>query len=243
MMVLSDGALKFDNKDTIVMATTPGTAAKKRKVGGAIADAVDAAQAELEEREAKVEEREEALRKALEGVDNEKRLMAGCTPNDVLPLNIGGTKCHVLRKTLTQHEGSMLAARFSGRWDDSIDKDADGFFFIDQPAELMMPLINFLRAKAIETPVVVPVKVPVVYPNADGKVGNDKEQDFYRLVEYYGMTPFVYGQCFWLHRGLAGQGGQCTAGAEPSVTCTAWNTYVLRPDGHDGGYPGTNDNP
>ena len=82
------------------MATTPGSAPKKRKVGDAIADAVHAARAELEEREAKVEEREEALRKALEGVDNEKRLMAGCTPNDVLPLNIGGTKCHVQRKTL-----------------------------------------------------------------------------------------------------------------------------------------------
>jgi hypothetical protein len=29
----------------------------------------------------------------------------------------------------------MLAAKFSGRWDDSLEKDADGNFFIDQPIE------------------------------------------------------------------------------------------------------------
>ena len=213
------------------MATTPGTAPKKRKVGEGLASAFDAARAELEEREAKVEEREEALRKALEGVDNEKRLMAGCTPNDVLPLNIGGTKCHVLRKTLTQYDKSLLAARFSGRWDDNIEKDADGFFFIDQPTELMMPLIDFLRAKAIETPAFT-TDAPVVYPKSDGKPLPAKEKHFYRLVEYYGMTPFVYPQCFGLHRGLSSK-DECTSGAEPSIKCTVWNTYLLKPFCHD----------
>ena len=32
----------------------------------------------------------------------------------------------------------MLATKFSGRWDESLDKDADGAFFIDQPAKLMI---------------------------------------------------------------------------------------------------------
>jgi hypothetical protein len=41
----------------------------------------------------------------------------------------------VLCRTLTSVEGSMLAAKFSGRWDDSLEKDADGNFFIDQPIE------------------------------------------------------------------------------------------------------------
>ena len=116
------------------------SAMKKRKVGDAVVEALDAARTELERRETKVEEREEALRKALEGVEHEKKLMAGRTPNDVLALNIGGTKIHVLRKTLCQYDKSMLSAHFSGRWDDSVDKDADGYFFIDQPYDLMLPL-------------------------------------------------------------------------------------------------------
>jgi hypothetical protein len=36
-------------------------------------------------------------------------------------------------------EGSMLAAKFSGRWDDSLEKDAHGNFFIDEPVELFQP--------------------------------------------------------------------------------------------------------
>lgn len=57
--------------------------------------------------------------------------MAGRQPADVLTLNFGGTKIQVLRKTLTQYDKSMFAAHFSGRWDDSIEKDAEGSFFID----------------------------------------------------------------------------------------------------------------
>ena len=63
-------------------------------------------------------------------------------PSDVLRLNVGGTCIDVLRRTLTSVEGSMLATRFSGRWDDSLEKDADGNFFIDQPIELFLPLVN-----------------------------------------------------------------------------------------------------
>ena len=46
---------------------------------------------------------------------------------------------------MCQFESSLLAAKFSGRWDANVEKDADGAFFIDQPIELMMPLINYLR--------------------------------------------------------------------------------------------------
>lgn len=52
-------------------------------------------------------------------------------PSEVLSLNIGGTKVKVSRKTLTCVPGSMLASKFSGRWDDSIERDDDGNFIID----------------------------------------------------------------------------------------------------------------
>ena len=45
------------------------SATKKRKATDAVVEALSVAQNELDEREAKLQEREEALRKAIEGVD------------------------------------------------------------------------------------------------------------------------------------------------------------------------------
>lgn len=70
------------------------------------------ARKEIEERDEKIKEREERLSKALEGVDKEKRLMAGRKSDDVLNLNIGGTKCSVSRRTMCQYEDSLLAVNF-----------------------------------------------------------------------------------------------------------------------------------
>ena len=53
----------------------------------------------------------------------------------------------VLRRTLTQFEDSVLAAQFSGRWDDSMEKDRDGNMFVDQDPENFMLLINYLRLR------------------------------------------------------------------------------------------------
>ena len=101
-----------------------GSSQKRRKVD-AVIEVLDAAKTEFDEREQALEERERALQKALDGVSSEKQLMAGRKPSDVLPLNIGGVKTHASRRTLCLHEPSLLAAQFSGRWDDNIEKDAD----------------------------------------------------------------------------------------------------------------------
>ena len=118
------------------MAVRAASAQKKRKAGDAVLEALDMARTELEERESSLEQREEALRKAIEGVEHEKRLMAGQKPSDVLQINVRGTKLSVLRSTECQLESSLMAAKFSGRWDGSVEKDADGAFFIDHPIEL-----------------------------------------------------------------------------------------------------------
>lgn len=57
---------------------------------------------------------------------------AVASPNDVLHLNIGGTKATTLRKTLTSIQDSVLAIKFSGRWDAGMEKDNEGNFLIDQ---------------------------------------------------------------------------------------------------------------
>lgn len=135
-------------------------------------------QKNLEEREAELERRIAAFEK---GSGQFKR------PCDVLHLNVGGTLTAVLRKTLTSVEGSMLASRFSGRWDDSLEKDKDGNFFIDQPMELFGPMIDYLRAKACETALAPPVTTPD-FEN------EKKRRDFVRMVEYFGrfLSSFIF---------------------------------------------------
>jgi hypothetical protein len=61
---------------------------------------------------------------------------------------------------------------------------ADGSFCVDQPIEIFRPLVNLLKAKAIETP---GHEKPSL--NVDD-FGNDRTLylDFLRLVEYYGLT-------------------------------------------------------
>ena len=214
------------------------SAPKKRRID-ALGEAIEQAKAELDEREASLERREEQLKKAIEGVDHEKKLMAGRAPSDVLQLNIGGSHCSVSRRTLCQYEPSLLAAKFSGRWDDNVEKDADGRFFIDQPSHLFMPLVDFryepydnpnpnlnpnpnpnphpnpdpdpnqvdfLRAKAIETPNAAPACPPAIGEDTteEGKSNHRAKSDFRRMLKFYGMTPFVYQLAVSLHRGQPG---------------------------------------
>ncbi len=138
-------------------------------------------QKNLEEREAELERRITAFE---QGTGQIQR------PCDVLHLNVGGTLTAVLRKTLTSVDGSMLASRFSGRWDDCLEKDKDGNFFIDQPMELFGPMIDYLRAKACETALAPPVTTP--------EFENEKKRrDFVRMVEYFGrcISFFNFFNC------------------------------------------------
>ena len=82
----------------------------------------------------------------------------------------------------------MLSSRFSGRWDDSLEKDADGNFFIDQPIELFLPMVNYLRAQACMTHNARPVSSPDFREEEEDGAKHD---NFIRMLEYYGMkaTP------------------------------------------------------
>ncbi|CAB9508088.1 SH3KBP1-binding protein 1 [Seminavis robusta] len=137
----------------------------------------------FKEREERLDKREKDLQR-LKATLEEEYPNAG-EPDDVLELDVGGTHLSVSRRTLTQVDLTMLAAMFSGRWDDSLPKTKDGRIFIDQPIEIFRPLIDYLRALATETPI---VRRP--YPPSF----NDPERrfDFYRMVEYYGMSLGVY---------------------------------------------------
>jgi hypothetical protein len=107
---------------------------------------------------------------------------------DILHLNISGIRTiSVLRSTLTSMEGSMLATKFSGRWDDSLETDDQGRFFINQPPSLFMPLIEFLQCKENDG------GTPIRSPTKDDVQGPPSNFDrFTTMLDFYGMTSFVW---------------------------------------------------
>jgi hypothetical protein len=137
----------------------------------------------MKNREKDLEIREEELKKLKTRLEEEY-------PNhgqadDVLDLNIGGTPMSVLRRTLTQIDGSTLAAKFSGRWDESLTKDANGRFFIDQDFALFERLINYLRELSCQTE-------STEFPRPPKFEDMSLERRFNTMVEYYEMTLGVF---------------------------------------------------
>jgi hypothetical protein len=132
--------------------------------------------------------KEKALKEREEAFDSRLRLFEEQNPqagkdSDVLHLNVGGsTNVAVLRRTLTHFEHSMMATRFSGRWDDSLEKDKDGNFFIDEDPEVFMILLNFLRKcdKKKRTDLEVPAPQPTF--------------EFCWMLEYYDLMLAIYPQ-------------------------------------------------
>jgi BTB/POZ domain len=181
-----------------------------------------------------LEDREKELDAAIKAFGKEKEQFGASIDdesskqNDVLYLNVGGgTVINVSRKTLTQVEGSMLASHFSGRWDDSVEKDHDGNFFINQPPDLFLPLIDFFRDKLCETP----SSPSVVSPEPGDFASPKKYAAFLRMVEYYGLTPGLYPCVIGMH---SGQTESCEITPYPNLCVIArdWSVYTLSPHGH-----------
>jgi BTB/POZ domain len=133
----------------------------------------------LDTKKRSLDEREESFSKRVR-LFEENHPQSG-KETDVLHLNIGGsTNVAVLRRILTQFEDSMLASKFSGRWDDSIAKDKDGNFFLDHDPVVFLKLINYLRM--VDQKSRADIDVPE--PAADFQ--------FCWLLEYYGLMLSIY---------------------------------------------------
>jgi BTB/POZ domain len=144
---------------------------------------------------------------------------------DVLHLNVSGKTIAVLRSTLTRLEGSMLAARFSGRWDDSLEKDRDGNFFINQPADLFVPMIDFLQRIENSVPMAEATRFLTV---AEFGGCADRFEDFADMVEHYGMTPLVLPPTIYF-AGEADEEGRWKFNMHFNSTTYA---YYVRMSGH-----------
>lgn len=109
-------------------------------------------------------------------------------PTDVLTLNVGGQgTITISRGTLTQVEGSMLDALFSGRWRlESLDQQ--GKIYIDHPMILFEPLVDYLRSRVCDMPA-SETESPTV---EDFENDNKLFKKFLVMVNYYGLMETMY---------------------------------------------------
>jgi len=195
----------------------------------------------LLKKEKHLQKREEEINNASYLLNKQYNYMNEYKANEVLSLNIGGEHhCSTLRKTLCLFKSSTLAYKFSGKWDDNLEKDQDGNFFIDQPVELFRPLLNYLRAKSIEfayenqsddkhhnTSNIPPVSSP--------KVDDVLWHDFIRMIESYGLTQGVFPTTIKLHRGDP-ETANVVQTIDPNISIVStkkWSTFIMIPHGHN----------
>ena len=129
--------------------------------------------------------------------EEEKRMEAFVIrDDDIIRLNVGGKKFTTKRSTLCQVEGSLFATMFSGRWEDSVERDQDGAVFFDFNPQYFAYILDYLREKKITSGQNLP-SLPE-FPESQMK-------HFYSLVEYLGLsdeifpTEIVSGEKFNLH--------------------------------------------
>ena len=130
-------------------------------------------------------EGERAKMKAeLDAYNAEKQRMKAVevSDNDIIELNVGGHKLTTKRSTLCQVEGSLLASMFSGRWEDSLERDKDGAVFFDFNPQYFLVILEYLRAKKIATP-----ENPAPLP----KVAEDQAKSFNNLLGYLGLSDEI----------------------------------------------------
>ena len=160
-------------------------------------------------------EGERAKMKAeLDAYNAEKQKMKAVevSDNDIIELNVGGHKLTTKRSTLCQVEDSLLASMFSGRWEDSLERDKDGAIFFDFNPQYFLVILEYLRAKKIATP-----ENPAALP----KVAEDQAKSFNNLLEYLGLSDeivpaeIVASEKFNQHS----SGAASSPGANKKISC------------------------
>ena len=111
--------------------------------------------------------------------EKEKIEAVNVNDDDLIDLNVGGTKLTTTRSTLCQVQDSLLASMFSGRWEDNIKRDKNGAVFFDFNPQYFILILDYLRAKKIATP-----ENPPPLP----KVPEDQMESFRSLLQYLGLS-------------------------------------------------------
>ena len=128
-----------------------------------------------------VESERAKIKAEVEAYNAEKQKIEAVNVNDddLIDLNVGGTKLTTTRSTLCQVQDSLLASMFSGRWEDNIKRDKDGTVFFDFNPQHFILILDYLRVKKIERP---------DNPPSLPKVPEDQSESFNSLVRYLGLS-------------------------------------------------------
>ena len=81
-----------------------------------------------------------------------------------------------------QAEGSALAARFSGNWEQCLDHDDQGRIFLDFDPELFKHILLYLRTRMLSSPDDI-----ILLPQFDGH----KQQAFNKLIRYLALEEYM----------------------------------------------------
>ncbi|DBA88072.1 TPA: hypothetical protein ACH3X2_005073 [Trebouxia sp. C0005] len=103
--------------------------------------------------------------------------------NDIVDMNVGETIVSTKRSTLTQAKGSSLAARFSGRWKQSLDRDAQGRVCLDFDPYCFQIILTYLRARCMDSTLGRITPSPAVTL--------EKEHEYQGLIKYLGLEDYM----------------------------------------------------
>ena len=73
------------------------------------------------------------------------------TDDDLVEINAGGKIIVAKRSTLTQIQGSRMAALFSGRWDKKLMRDSHGRIFLDVDPICFQAIVDYLTEVTISS--------------------------------------------------------------------------------------------
>eukprot|EP00121_Abeoforma_whisleri_P008818 Awhi_evm1s8100 len=82
-------------------------------------------------------------------LEKEKMQNAHTSMQDVMLLNVSGKLMHSTRKTLCLYENSFLASMFSGRWEQNLNRDANGNILLNFDPHAFAYVLRFLRLREL----------------------------------------------------------------------------------------------
>lgn len=107
-----------------------------------------------------------------------------------------------------QAKGTSLAARFSGRWEQCLDRDSQGRIFLDFDPYCFEKLLSYLRARQVDEISARNTPEPIIAP--------DKRHEFRGFIKYMGLEEYM---------GCAQQ--PCFVTFDPDVSCN-YDGQVIR---------------
>jgi len=102
---------------------------------------------EMQQERINIEHARQQVETDRDRLEAEKATMVnnGVGSNNLVGLNFRGEQTMVIKRSvLCQIEGSMLAAMFSGRYENNLDRDIDGNVYIGYPPSVMIPIMDRL---------------------------------------------------------------------------------------------------